>query len=78
MTRHLYATTVYVRADQGDVEAVQAVTALFAAVQDWPTIVPPWAMILGISATLLIGGLAGFYPAIRTFLLSPTEALATP
>jgi putative ABC transport system permease protein len=29
-------------------------------------------------ATVLIGGVAGLYPAIRAARLSPTEALATP
>jgi len=32
----------------------------------------------GLLATLLIGGLAGLYPAIRAARLAPTEALATP
>ena len=32
----------------------------------------------GIAATLVIGGLAGLYPAMRAARLSPTEALATP
>jgi putative ABC transport system permease protein len=32
----------------------------------------------GLAATLLIGGLAGLYPAIRTARLAPTEALAAP
>jgi putative ABC transport system permease protein len=31
-----------------------------------------------VAATLVIGGLAGLYPAVRASLLSPTEALATP
>ncbi|NYI97318.1 ABC-type antimicrobial peptide transport system permease subunit [Streptomonospora nanhaiensis] len=30
------------------------------------------------AATLVIGGLAGLYPAIRASRLSPTEALAAP
>jgi putative ABC transport system permease protein len=32
----------------------------------------------GIGATLLIGAIAGLYPAIRAARLAPTEALATP
>jgi putative ABC transport system permease protein len=35
-------------------------------------------MLGGLGATLVIGGLAGLYPAIRASRLSPTEALATP
>ncbi|MEV5750112.1 ABC transporter permease [Actinoallomurus sp. NPDC052308] len=54
------------------------VTAVFAVTQGWPTVVPPWAMAGGIGATLVIGGIAGLYPAIRAARLSPTEALATP
>ena len=54
------------------------VTSGYALTQDWPTVVPAWAMIGGVGATLLIGALAGLYPAIRAARLSPTEALATP
>jgi putative ABC transport system permease protein len=53
-------------------------TAGYALYQDWPTVVPPWALIGGVAATLVIGGLAGLYPAIRASRLPPTEALATP
>ncbi|MCX5359820.1 ABC transporter permease [Streptomyces sp. NBC_00124] len=55
-----------------------AVTAGYALYQGWPTAVPPWALAGGVAATLVIGGLAGLYPAIRAARLSPTEALATP
>ncbi|MFC4465296.1 ABC transporter permease [Streptomyces xiangluensis] len=54
------------------------VTAMYALYQGWPTVVPPWAIVGGIAATLAIGALAGLYPAIRASRLSPTEALATP
>ncbi|MEV0898869.1 ABC transporter permease [Actinoplanes sp. NPDC049802] len=54
------------------------VTAAFAAVQGWAAVVPPWVMAGGVGATLLIGGLAGFYPAMRAARLPPTEALANP
>ncbi|MER5754190.1 ABC transporter permease [Streptomyces sp. NPDC002088] len=53
-----------------------AVTAGYASYQGWPTVVPPWAMAGGVGATLVIGGLAGFYPAVRAARLPPTEALA--
>ncbi|MFD9949758.1 ABC transporter permease [Nonomuraea sp. NPDC059023] len=53
------------------------VTSLYATFQGWPSIVPVWAMAGGIVATLVIGGLAGFYPAVRAARMSPTEALAT-
>jgi putative ABC transport system permease protein len=55
-----------------------AVTAAYAMYQGWPSLVPAWAMVGGVGATLVIGGLAGLYPAIRASRLSPTEALATP
>ncbi|WP_200827165.1 ABC transporter permease [Thermomonospora echinospora] len=55
-----------------------AVTAIYALTQGWPTVVPAWAMAGGVAATLVIGGVAGLYPAIRAARLSPTEALATP
>jgi putative ABC transport system permease protein len=54
------------------------VTAAYAATQGWPTVVPAWATAGGVGATLVIGVVAGLYPAIRASRLAPTEALATP
>jgi putative ABC transport system permease protein len=54
------------------------VTTGYAVSQEWLTVVPVWAMAGGAGATLVIGGLAGLYPAIRASRLAPTEALATP
>ncbi|WP_027345101.1 ABC transporter permease [Hamadaea tsunoensis] len=54
------------------------VTTGYAFYQDWPSVVPAWATVGGLAATILIGGMAGLYPAIRAARLSPTEALATP
>ncbi|PSK95396.1 putative ABC transport system permease protein [Murinocardiopsis flavida] len=54
------------------------VTAGYAVSVGWPAVVPLWAVFGGIAATLVIGGLAGLYPAIRASRLSPTEALASP
>jgi putative ABC transport system permease protein len=55
-----------------------AVTTGYAAYQTWPSVVPAWATAGALAATVLIGGVAGLYPAIRAARLSPTEALATP
>ncbi|WP_283135254.1 ABC transporter permease [Rhizohabitans arisaemae] len=53
------------------------VTAAYATSQGWPSIVPVWATVGGVAATMIIGGIAGFYPAVRAARMSPTEALAT-
>jgi len=53
-----------------------AVTGIYATTQQWPTAVPLWAIGGGVGATLVIGAIAGLYPAIRAARLAPTEALA--
>lgn len=52
------------------------VTAVYATLQNWPTVVPSWVIAGGITAALIIGGVAGLYPAMRAARLAPTEALA--
>ncbi|MFG2870772.1 ABC transporter permease [Streptomyces sp. NPDC048338] len=52
------------------------ITAGYAVSRDWPTVVPVWASAAGVGSTLVIGVIAGLYPAVRASRLSPTEALA--
>ncbi len=53
-------------------------TAAYATKRGWPTVVPAWVIAGGVGATLVIGAIAGLYPAIRAARLAPTGALATP
>jgi len=52
-----------------------AVTAVFAAARGWPLAVPPVLLGAGLGATLVIGALAGLWPAVRAARIPPTEAL---
>ncbi|WP_336209480.1 ABC transporter permease [Nonomuraea sp. LPB2021202275-12-8] len=52
------------------------VTVGYAAFKGWQAVIPAEATAAGLVATLLIGAVAGLYPAIRASRLSPTEALA--
>jgi putative ABC transport system permease protein len=53
-----------------------AVTAVYATARGWPTVVPTWAAAGALAAAVIIGGVAGLYPAIRAARVAPTEALA--
>jgi putative ABC transport system permease protein len=51
------------------------VTGGYAAGQGWRVVVPASAVGGGVVAALVIGAVAGLYPALRATRLSPTEAL---
>jgi putative ABC transport system permease protein len=53
------------------------VTAVFATSRDWPFALPLWVLGGAAAATILVGALAGAYPAARAARMSPTAALAT-
>jgi putative ABC transport system permease protein len=52
-------------------------TAIYAATKGWGVIIPPLAWAGGIGASVVIGAIAGLWPAIRAARMSPTEALWT-
>jgi putative ABC transport system permease protein len=52
------------------------VTAGFAATRHWPFALPVWVLALAAGATVVVGAIAGAYPATRAARMSPTEALA--
>jgi putative ABC transport system permease protein len=53
------------------------VTLVYASSRSWTPAVPPEALAGGAAAALVIGAVAGLYPAIRAARLSPTDALRT-
>lgn len=52
-----------------------AVTWGYADYQDWEVVIPAEAAAGGFAAAVVIGAVAGLYPAMRAAALAPTEAL---
>lgn len=53
-----------------------AATTGYAWSQNWPVVIPAGAALTGLGGALLIGAVAGAYPAMRAARLMPTEALS--
>lgn len=53
-----------------------AITIAYARRQDWVIDLPPLALLSGVGAALLIGMLAGFYPAAKAARLDPALAVS--
>jgi putative ABC transport system permease protein len=51
------------------------VTIGYAKRQDWTVSVPLEGLALGVLAALIIGAVAGLYPAVRAARLDPAEAV---
>ncbi|MEU8798903.1 ABC transporter permease [Spirillospora sp. NPDC048819] len=54
------------------------VTTGYAMLRNWPPVIPEWTLAAAPAATLLVGALAGLYPAARASRLPPTSALTSP
>lgn len=50
--------------------------AAYAVSRSWPVVYPPLALAAGLLGAVVIGAVAGVYPAVRASRLPPTEALA--
>lgn len=52
-----------------------AVTAGYARARDWTLAVPAGGLLAGVGASLLVGAVAGLYPAARASRMAPAEAV---
>jgi putative ABC transport system permease protein len=51
------------------------VTWAYATSRQWTAVVPPASLAAALGAAVVIGGVAGLYPAVRAARLAPTDAL---
>ncbi|MQA98177.1 MAG: FtsX-like permease family protein [Streptosporangiales bacterium] len=54
-----------------------AATAIYAIGNAWTPVLPIWTFGAALAGTLLVGAVAGLYPAVRAARLSPAVALTT-
>ncbi len=76
--RRQFLTEALVLAGLGGVAGVALggiVTAIYASSQHEQVVVPLTAVGAGVGASILVGAIAGLYPAVRAARLAPTEAL---
>jgi len=50
-------------------------TSVYATARGWSVLIPPLSIWAGLAAAVLIGAVAGLYPAMRAARLAPTDAL---
>jgi putative ABC transport system permease protein len=51
------------------------VTIIFATTSGWPIAIPLWSIAAGLGVTVVVGVVAGIFPAVQAARLAPTEAL---
>ncbi len=49
----------------------------YALSQGWPVSIPPWAVAAGLGSTVVVGVIAGLFPASRAAKVDPAQALAS-
>ncbi|HEU4354686.1 MAG TPA: ABC transporter permease, partial [Actinomycetota bacterium] len=52
-----------------------AVTAVYAGARHWTVALPAAGLAAGVGVSMLIGAVAGLYPAVRAARMAPTDAL---